>query len=141
MLLQLLIASDARLNLATEVLGAIKLIKFSAWEGRFVERMLETRRKELALLRTRFYVWILQGILSWGTPAIVTVVTFAVHTKVLDAPFPTEVAFTSLSLLNMLRGPLEALTDMIAHVLSAHVSCKRVEVRLLLSVVPAAPAD
>lgn len=57
---ELLVATDARLNLATEVLAAIRLVKFNAWEGRFFDKMQKTRKTELKLLARRFVVWTLQ---------------------------------------------------------------------------------
>lgn len=51
----------------------------------------------------------------------------AFHTKVFNQPLETETAFTALALFNMLRSPLEATTDMVAHSLSAHVSTNRVQ--------------
>lgn len=53
--------------------------------------------------------------------------SIAFHTKFLQRPLGTETAFPALALFNMLRSPLEALTDMSAHVLSAHVSTNRVQ--------------
>lgn len=64
------------MNLVTEVLAAIRLIKFNSWEGRFYERMKETRATELGLLRTRCIAWTLQGIATSFAPAAVTCVTF-----------------------------------------------------------------
>ncbi|CED84845.1 Multidrug resistance-associated protein/mitoxantrone resistance protein, ABC superfamily [Phaffia rhodozyma] len=123
---KLLLATDARLDLATEVLSSIRLVKFNGWEDRFFARMKDTRQAELKLIRQRFIVWMLQGVGAILAPSAVTLVTFAVHTKVFKAPLPTETAFTALALFNMLRSPLEGMTDMVAHVLAAHVSCKRV---------------
>jgi hypothetical protein len=66
-----------------------------------MDRMQATRKKELRLLARRFFVWTLQGVLSWGTPCCVTVVCFAFHTQIFHAPMPTETAFTALALFNV----------------------------------------
>lgn len=45
----------------------------------------------------------------------------------LQRELSAEVAFTSLALFNILRGPLEGITDMLINVLQAHVSLKRID--------------
>lgn len=124
---QLLEATDERLNLVTEVLSSIKTVKFFAWEKSFEARMDETRRKELKVLRNRFGAYLLNTITFVGTPMLVTVVTFSFHTKVLKKPLDPETAFTSLSIFQLLKFPLEALPDLFVNVLSSLVSVKRID--------------
>ncbi len=52
---RLLETTDKRLNLATEVLGCIKTVKFFAWERSFNARMDEARQRELHVLA--FATW------------------------------------------------------------------------------------
>lgn len=44
-------------------------------------------------------------------PTAVSIITFAVHTKVMKQPLSAETAFTSLSLFAVMRNPLEQLAD------------------------------
>lgn len=53
--------------------------------------------------------------------------TFVVHTQILHKPLTAEAAFTSLSLFNILRGPLEGLVDMVINLLQSYISIKRID--------------
>ncbi|TIA94369.1 hypothetical protein E3P81_00118 [Wallemia ichthyophaga] len=120
---ELLQKIDARLDLATEVLSNIHLVKLNAWEDRLIEKMNITRAKELSVLKKRFAAWILNGILMWGTPIAVTVCTFMAHTKLFGQVLISQEAFTALLLF---RFPLEVLPEVIVHVLQAKISCERI---------------
>ncbi|GAA5828043.1 hypothetical protein JCM11251_005706 [Rhodosporidiobolus azoricus] len=125
--LQLLAAADQRLTLTTEVIGQIRMVKYFAWERKFLEKMDQVRRKELGALWRRALATTFAGNLMFGTPVIVAVVTFTFLTKVMKEELTAEVAFTALALFNVLRTPLEGFTDMFVSVLQALVSLGRID--------------
>jgi hypothetical protein len=49
-------ARDERTGLMNEILGAIRMIKFMAWERKFEERVEEVRKKELKYLRRNYII-------------------------------------------------------------------------------------
>ncbi|BGP50526.1 Transporter of the ATP-binding cassette (ABC) [Rhodotorula kratochvilovae] len=124
---ELLAAADQRLELTTEVIGQLRIVKFFAWERRFIEMMETARKKELAAVWRRAVCVSVSGTLMFGTPVFVGVVTFVTHTKILHRPLTAETAFTALALFTVLRGPLEGFTDMLVNVIQAHVSLKRID--------------
>ena len=81
----------------------------------------------------------------FGAPVLVSVATFVFHTECtllnsssakrradrvtadLHRDLTAETAFTALALFNILRGPLEMITDMVINILNAHVSLKRID--------------
>lgn len=123
----LLEATDKRLNLTTEVLNCVKTVKFFAWEDAFAERLGQTRRRELSWLRKRSFAWLSSAFFFIGTPVLVTVATFVVHTQVFHKPLDSPTAFTALALFNLLRSPMDTLPDMIVQVLSSLVSVRRID--------------
>lgn len=123
-------ATDRRLNLTTEVLNCIKTVKFFAWEEAFAARLGEIRAAELAIIRRRCFAWLFGAFFYIGAPVLVTVVTFAAHTRLFHQPLTAETAFTALAIFNLLRNPLEALPDMIVQILSALVSVRRIDAYL-----------
>ncbi|GAA5893134.1 hypothetical protein JCM6882_003894 [Rhodosporidiobolus microsporus] len=125
--LQLLAAADQRLTLTTEVIGQIRMVKYFAWERKFLEKMEQVRKKELGALWRRALATTFSGNLMFGTPVIVAVVTFTFHTKVMKEELTAEIAFTALALFNVLRSPLEGFTDMFVSVLQALVSLNRID--------------
>lgn len=98
---QLLHAADQRLELTTEVIGQVRIVKFFAWERKFLEKMEVTRRKELLAIWKRALCVCFGGNLMFGTPILVAVATFTVHTKSSSptvAPLPHLEACEVLSL-------------------------------------------
>ena len=124
---QLLHATDARLEAATEVLSSIKTIKFAAWENKFFDRMQKSRDHELGVLKHRFLIRVLANVMMQITPPLVTIVTFAFYTLYSKRPLTAAIAFTSLSLFSMIRTPLAAVLEMTTATTNAYVSAGRVE--------------
>ncbi|KAK8854514.1 hypothetical protein IAR55_003253 [Kwoniella newhampshirensis] len=120
-------ATDARLESVTEVIAHIKLIKFNAWESKFIERMGLTRKNELYVLAQRFGVATMFQVFFSATPVLVTGVAFAVHSMVLHQPLTADRAFASLILFNMLKDPLALFQDTLTRLLQAYTSCDRIQ--------------
>lgn len=123
----ILAATDARIHATNEILTNIRIIKYFAWEQRFLAQVDEKRRTELKHIRYRYFVWALAATLWAGAPILITLFTFLFYTMVEKKPLVPSVAFTALSLFGLLRIPLDQLADMIAHVQEAKVSVDRVE--------------
>lgn len=108
---QLLAAADGRLTLATEVISQVRIVKYFAWESKFLEKMDQTRKRELDALWRRALTMIVGQGFMFGAPVLVGVATFTFHTKVMKQDLTAETAFTALALFNVLRSPLEGFTD------------------------------
>ena len=120
-------ATDKRIHITNEVLQNIRIIKFFAWEPRFNNIVNEKRDVELKALRSKYILWA-WAVAVWNSvPVIITFFSFMVYTLVEKKPLYPSVAFTAISLFNILRVPLDQLGDMIAHVLESKVSVDRVE--------------
>ena len=124
---RLMAATDARLESVTEVIAHVKLIKFNAWEGKFIDRMSVTRKHELAVLAQRFATTVLFNLVIWGTPVFVTASAFAVHSLVLKQPLTADRAFSALILFNMLRDPMALFQDTLTRLLQSYTSCVRIQ--------------
>lgn len=124
---QILAATDARIHTTNEVLTNIRIIKYFAWEQRFLGLVDEKRTTELRYLRNRYIVWAMAATVWSAAPVIITFLTFLVYTMVEHKDLVPSVAFTALSLFSLLRIPLDQLADMVAHVQESKVSVDRVE--------------
>ena len=120
-------ATDARLEAVTELISHVKLIKFNAWESKFLDRMAGVRANELAVLSRRFATTVLFNLVIWGTPVLVTASAFAVHSLVLKQPLTADRAFSALILFNMLRDPLALFQDTLTRLLQSYTSCTRIQ--------------
>ena len=120
-------ATDARIHSTNEVLQNIRIIKYFAWEQRFGDIVNSKRSVELREFRNRFLLWIGANVIWYGVPLLITALSFFFYTAVEKKTLIPSVAFTALSLFNLLRHPLDRIADMIAHVQEAYVSVARIE--------------
>ena len=107
---------DERVRVITEILAGIKVLKLYAWEGSFTHKIDGLRAKEIRHLKVMQYLEATQFFVWCCAPFLVAVASFA--TFVLVDPennvLTSQVAFTSLTLFNTLRGPLLLLPIAIA---------------------------
>jgi ATP-binding cassette, subfamily C (CFTR/MRP), member 1 len=102
---KLMAAKDKRVELNSEVLSGMKVIKFQAWEEPFQKRILALRDNELSQL-FRYYVGSSFSRTLWiFTPLAVAIATFSVHVW-LGHKLDVATALTSLALFDILRFPL-----------------------------------
>ncbi|KAG7878989.1 hypothetical protein KL937_003402 [Ogataea polymorpha] len=124
---QMLLVTDKRIQKTNEAFQNIRIIKYFAWEDKFADAIMKIREEELGYLVCRCVVWALLIFLWLVVPTIVTLITFYVYTVIQGNPLTSPIAFTALSLFTLLRGPLDALADMLSMVMQCKVSLDRVE--------------
>ena len=96
---KILAATDARIHTTNEVLTNIRIIKYFAWEQRFLGNVEEKRVTELRHLRNRYVIWSIAATIWSGAPVVITFLTFLIYTMVEKKDLIPSVAFTALSLL------------------------------------------
>ncbi len=89
----------------SEVLTAIKLIKFYTWEQYFRTKISDMRQEELLEMRKELQFKIASFAIVFATPVVVTCVAIAVY-RALGYDLTAKNVFTLLFLLNTLRYPL-----------------------------------
>lgn len=123
---QLRQATDARIGLMSETLTAVRIIKFFGLEEAFLGKIREKREKELKLsLLAAVYNLGLHTISSL-LPVVNIIVTFGIFTKVMNKPLSASIAFTSMSLFDILRSQFGWCTFVAQQVLYAFVSFDRI---------------
>lgn len=124
---KMLKVTDARIQKLNETFQNIRIIKYFAWESKFAEQILKIREDELYILLLRCVFWILASFVWFITPTAVCLVAFYCYTIVENKPLTTPIAFTSLSLFNLLRTPLDQFADMLSFSVQSKVSLDRIE--------------
>ncbi|RUS32865.1 LOW QUALITY PROTEIN: hypothetical protein BC938DRAFT_473988, partial [Jimgerdemannia flammicorona] len=109
------------------LLQGIRMIKFFAWSGNFRARILASRELEIRRLISIFITNACFTLLWFGSPIVVTVVTFISFVKLQHGELTAVVAFTSIALFDRLRLPLNALPEMLMELVTAKVSLRRIE--------------
>ncbi|KAK9454724.1 hypothetical protein V1511DRAFT_361560 [Dipodascopsis uninucleata] len=124
---ELLAISDRRIQKTNEVMQSIKIIKFFAWEDRFGAVMNAIRREELKKIRKRVIILAIASTIWLGFPTVVTFITFWFYTSIAKRELTPAVAFSSLSLFNLMRTPMDRLSEMATNVIEATTSIERVQ--------------
>lgn len=124
---QLRQATDARIGLMSETLTAVRIIKFFGLEEAFLGRIREKREKELKLSLLSAVYMLGMHTVSELLPIVNIIVTFGIFTKVMNRPLSASIAFTSISLFDILRGQFGWCAFVTQEVLSAFVSFDRID--------------
>ncbi|XP_034950577.1 multidrug resistance-associated protein 7 [Chelonus insularis] len=120
---------DQRVRKMGETLRGLITIKLNVWEDHFLQSILQLRDEEIKYLKGRKYLDALCVYFWATTPVLISILTFSTYVLVgnkLDA----KTVFTSMALLNMLIGPLNAFPWVLNGLAEAWVSVKRIQ-RLL----------
>ncbi|KAG8741815.1 hypothetical protein FRC12_015533, partial [Ceratobasidium sp. 428] len=130
------IIRDRRMRAMNEVILAIKFIKYSAWESRWISRILEARDEELRWLKTLKLTMFSLGLLWEVVPVLVSAISFAFFTLVAKRKLTADVAFPCITVFAMLGQSLAQLPKIANWFIISSVSLKRIEAYLNEDEVP-----
>lgn len=118
-------ARDKRMGVLNELIGAIKFIKFFAWEGRWIDRVSDARATEMKwMIKSRVNSIMFQMLWSCA-PVLVSITSFLVF--VLQGnELTVSTAFTAIALFNMVRFPLNVIPTWIVQILQTKVALDRI---------------
>ncbi|CAG8531990.1 7856_t:CDS:10 [Paraglomus brasilianum] len=119
--------TSSRIHLMSEILTAIKLIKFYAWESYFSEKVISVREKELSQLLHVLVVKVWTYCIIFDAPVLMMLGAICVKAFHGHDEIKSSVIFTSLSLFNTLRYPLIMLPIAIRTTLGAFDSFDRLD--------------
>ncbi|OAD09018.1 hypothetical protein MUCCIDRAFT_32834, partial [Mucor lusitanicus CBS 277.49] len=119
-------AKDRRNDLVNELLQGIRMIKYFAWEDNWKEKVYEARRDEIKKLIRTIVIDVLVNLIFLTVPVLVTATSFIWYTKVAGNELTASVAFVSITLFEMLRGPLIFIPETINTCTEAYVSLVRI---------------
>ena len=116
---------DKRTKLISEVISGIKIIKMYTWEGSYVQRISEVRRKELKLIQK---VMMLDA--SWSfsincLPFMVSVATFATYIYLFKGNLTAEKAFVSIAFFNIMRYPFSIIPYFFNSIVNYKIAAER----------------
>ncbi|KAI0244261.1 Multidrug resistance-associated protein 5 [Massospora cicadina] len=123
--------TSERVHLMSEVLTAIKLVKFYAWENYFQGRLTKVRRAEVAQLSRHLAAKSTLMAAVFGAPVLATMVSLhTFHALNPDKALQADMVFALLSIFNTLRYPLLMLPMSIQTTRAALHSLKNLELFL-----------
>ncbi|CAE6434018.1 unnamed protein product [Rhizoctonia solani] len=127
---------DRRMQAMNEAIQGIKFIKFSAWESRWIQRVLEARRAEVGWLSklklTNFFMSMVWDLV----PILVAAIGFSCFTLVAKRELTVDIAFPCISIFHILSTSLGILPLTVASIVRTLVSVQRIEAYLSEEEVP-----
>ncbi|KAI8827837.1 P-loop containing nucleoside triphosphate hydrolase protein [Chytriomyces cf. hyalinus JEL632] len=120
-----------RVNLTTEVLSGVRVIKFFAWENAFFQKVSEIRSEEVALVLRRSVLMAYVMTQGFAIPILCSCVTFIIYGS-LNVLNPANI-FSAMSWFNQLRMPLFMLPMLLNTFAEFNVALRRIEALLLAS--------
>ncbi|PPQ62804.1 hypothetical protein CVT24_000498 [Panaeolus cyanescens] len=124
-----LAARDKRMGVLNELIGAVKFIKFFAWEERWIQRALDAREVEMKWMIKARVNSVMFYLLWTCAPILVSIISFFTFVMV-GNQLTVGIAFTAIALFNMIRAPLNVIPAWIVQILQTGVALKRIAVYL-----------
>ncbi|XP_055853767.1 ATP-binding cassette sub-family C member 10 [Episyrphus balteatus] len=122
----LMTAKDARLAATSETIAGAKQVKLHAWEDVFIQKIRDLRKEEIKYLGKRKYLDALCVYFWATTPVLMCLLTFGMS-AILGNKLTAATTYTSVALLNMLIGPLNAFPWVLNGLVEAWVSVRRLQ--------------
>ncbi|KAG8768254.1 hypothetical protein FRC12_005683 [Ceratobasidium sp. 428] len=118
---------DRRMRAMNEAIQSIKFIKFSAWESRWIMRVLDARQAELQWLRKLKISFFFLGMMWDIVPILVAAISFSCFTLVAKRELTVDIAFPCITVFGMLSQSLTALPMIANWFVMSLVALKRIE--------------
>ncbi|TDL21671.1 multidrug resistance-associated ABC transporter [Rickenella mellea] len=122
-------ARDKRMAVLNELIGAVKFIKFFAWEDRWIQRALDARKYELTWLEKGNINSVMLQTLWIVAPILVSIISFFAFVMQ-GKELTVGIAFTAITLFTMIRQPFNVVPTWIVQILTARVALNRIDVFL-----------
>jgi ABC-type multidrug transport system fused ATPase/permease subunit len=121
------VSTDVKLHKITQLVEAIRHLRYYGWQDIWLARVMESRQFELGL-RIITGLWqILINFVNGLASGMFPVVAFYAYTALAGKPLRVDIAFPALQLFSMLEHSLRELPNLITVLLNARVSMRRIE--------------
>lgn len=104
----------------------VKAIKLYAWEDPYVQKIMDLRERELALIRRTAYFNITNTVLFMSGPILVALACFGTYSA-MGYKLTASIAFPALALFNLLRFPILMLPSQIMNLIQASIGIRRIQ--------------
>jgi len=121
------VAQDSRISLISEYLGSIKAIKYFAWEDAIIKQISDARGREQKDL---WHISLLAAVISAVVdliPLIALLTIFVLYVGVLDHSLTAPVAFTTLTLVMIMRKNIMMISYLSRPITSTLISLERLD--------------
>ncbi|KAF9786031.1 hypothetical protein BJ322DRAFT_1057551 [Thelephora terrestris] len=117
--------TDSRVQVVTEIMNVIRMVKLFGWEKKMDEKIAQKREEELYYQKKRLFLEILNGMVNFTIPVITMIVTFACYTVIMKEQLTAARVFSAMSVFDMLRDQMWMIFGGIPMMIQAKVSLDR----------------
>ncbi len=118
-------ATDARIQVITEAINTLRMVKLFAWEEKMKQRIAEKRDLELKQIKRKALLGTAISSVNWLLPILTMVITYGLYTTVQKQTLTAAKIFSSISVFEMVRHQLYQLTTQLQAFITAKVSMER----------------
>ncbi|KAI0019610.1 ATP-binding cassette transporter protein YOR1-like protein [Xylariomycetidae sp. FL0641] len=118
--------TDQRVGLMQEILSSVRFVKYFGWEGAFVDRLKDIRKREIHAIQVLLSIRNAINAVSMSLPIYASMLSF-VTWSLTDHSLAADKVFSSLALFNGLRMPLNLLPLIIGQTVDAWASLNRIQ--------------
>jgi ABC-type multidrug transport system fused ATPase/permease subunit len=122
---------DIRMNIMTEWLDNIQLIKLNAWEEQFTKKIENARKIELSALFRRFMLSVANNFMIYSTYPILAIISFTTAILGVKETIKVPIAVASIQALNLIKVSARWMPFFIGLLIEFQVSMKRIQNFLL----------
>ncbi|KAI1827991.1 ABC transporter [Xylaria intraflava] len=120
-------ASDVRINATSQLIEAIRPLRWYDWQSKWLDTIIKSRAVELHL-RIITGLWsIAINSTNLSGSLLFPVFTFFAYTYIEKRPLTVDIAFPALQLFTMLESSLKEIPNLVTVLLNAYVSLDRIE--------------
>ncbi|KAH9918376.1 P-loop containing nucleoside triphosphate hydrolase protein [Epithele typhae] len=100
--------TDGRVQLVTEMMNVIRMIKLFGWESRILSQIREKRDEELLSIRKSKLLSVINNMYNYFVPILIMLTTFFTYTVIMKQTLTAAKVFSSMSVFDMLRTDISA---------------------------------
>ncbi len=116
---------DKRQDAINELLKSVRLIKFFAWESKFVEKVMILRNREVREYQKLLLLFVPTNFLMQLSSSLNSLISFGCFVFISKQRLTIPIAFTSLSFFSLLEQPLMRISGNLSDVMDGKVSLDR----------------
>ncbi|KAJ7513244.1 ABC protein [Mycena galericulata] len=119
--------TDSRAKVVLEVLSSMRVVKYFCYEGSFLARLLDVRKRELTGIRHIQHSQSANIALAFSLPVLAATLAFVTYTET-SKSFDVAVVFSSFSLFQLLRQPMMFLPRALSAIADARNALNRLSI-------------
>jgi len=125
---KILTAKDKRMEITSETINCLKVLKLYGWDDKFLERVVESRNNEMDLMKKMLVLFTWNIFFLQCAPVLISIVSIGVYQFLVDT-LDISNMLMALTIFNMLQEPIRTIPYSLNSFLEVFISLGRIEVR------------